>query len=257
MKKEKIIMFFCPKDLTYFYLYGSQIQFKNDAVYFQNQLLSPGERLIVWENRECINGYDKIPAMLLPSLKTEYNYALNVNGNFSPSKSIFLSLIVFNKQNEQIYQKSFIQKNDTFSLPSNTDSYRLEIRNFGNKNFVFNYLIIASKKFARDLQVKLMYLSSLRIIVINQPNKNDQNIAVHFIKKSEVIQELAFCTNMNHLFICISQDFTGKLKLTEKQINSLVNYLEKLRKEQFCLHIDENATSLPLIKNFVNTGFTF
>ncbi|WEV71426.1 accessory Sec system protein Asp3 [Lactobacillus sp. ESL0785] len=253
-KIEKIYLFFCPTDLAYLYLNGSQVRFTADQVSYENPLLTPGQKIINWENRP--HQPDFTPSMYLPNLLPRTAYSFKFNGEFHPRDSVALVVNAYDEDQNKVSEQIVTSAAPMFTLPQETVSYSLALINLNTVKFTLTNLIVARAAIMTNYRFKLDRIANLRVLKITSKYAKDNLLFVHLVKKRSVIQELSFIAQEQHLFIFVPQNSKGELYLEPAMVEQIINYLIQAELQHFSLRIDRNRLTEPITKRMMQVDLS-
>jgi accessory Sec system protein Asp3 len=133
-----------PSDFTDISVNGSTIKYSgNGTVYFANEMLSPGKRIVKWRSNSRYMESGVAPT--LPLLKQENCYTLRTIFSADRTPSLQIQIVFFNIDGGKIKEVSSTEKSYDFNVPKETVSYEINLINLSHHWIKFDHLEIHSE----------------------------------------------------------------------------------------------------------------
>ena len=123
------------------YLYGSEIRFVNkNNVEFQNRLMPPGTIIKEWYSKTNYQAKRIEPA--LPIIDGESKYRIKINLDTPDDGTCLVRLVFYDRYEREAGDITIRDKEQDFTCPLKTYSYRLQLVNGGMTKLIFHSIII-------------------------------------------------------------------------------------------------------------------
>ena len=125
------------------YVYGSKIEFNEDgSVSYQNRLMPPGTVIHTWYSMTNFQRQRVEPTLPLIDGERAYSISMKIDYNNTESEALMLRIIFYDRYDEEA-QSIIVRDKKAFFKPSiKTYSYKIELINGGNADFIFKSLMI-------------------------------------------------------------------------------------------------------------------
>ena len=164
------------------YMYGTKLSKKIDEkVFFQNNLMAPGEKIMRWSSSLNYQAYKEVPR--LPILLSGKKYRIKINMKVTPADTAIFCLRFFDIQTDEISKVVFSSMEKEFIYPSQAVSYTFEIVNGGCSEISF-----AKVQLGRA-DLPLNVFDGFFVMPLNQP-KEVKKVALILVADNKRAREL-------------------------------------------------------------------
>lgn len=129
------------------YLYGSQLIWQKDSVFFNNCLMPSGQTIHAWTSRTNYQRDRMEPQ--LPLLLAGCSYRLTLVVDIEAGAVPYMQVIFYNREEKELECLTIKGGQQIFTYPENSFYYHIRLINAGCQSFVFHHLILETDK---DLQ---------------------------------------------------------------------------------------------------------
>lgn len=122
--------------------YGSDVQFRNNVIYFKNLLIPAGESIHRWDSKTHYQRDRKQPT--LPLLFRNRHYQLHLEAEIIPEDTVYLKLEFYDRSDNLIKSEILRGKTAQFTYPNEAYSYSIQLFNASVTELAFRYIEISS-----------------------------------------------------------------------------------------------------------------
>lgn len=133
-------------EMSDYYKHGSTVEYLDGkkAVFFKNNMLSPGASVAKWVSNPNYQGDRGF--MQLPLLEKGKSYYISLQAKASPNPSPLIKITFYNRVEEVIGIQLVKESKEEFVYPMKAYTYSIEILNNGIKELFFRKIGITSNR---------------------------------------------------------------------------------------------------------------
>ncbi|BCP60726.1 accessory Sec system protein Asp3 [Streptococcus parasuis] len=124
------------------YLYGTELEFRGDSVYFKNELMPSGNLIHSWYSRTNYQRDREQPQ--LPVLFRNKRYSLHLEADVIPEGTVYLQIDFYNRSDETIHTKILRSDEAHFTYPNGAFSYAIHLFNANVTELLFHHIDLSS-----------------------------------------------------------------------------------------------------------------
>ncbi|MDF7672410.1 accessory Sec system protein Asp3 [Lactobacillus sp. ESL0701] len=252
MTEKKLLtahFFFRPQNMAYIYLYGAKVNFRDEDLFYQNAIVSPGKAIVTWEERH-LETADFVPNITMPRLAIGTKYQYQIESEEQPIDSIALALTTYDSNLEQRDYRIFTSKEGEFSLEPEEVKYRFDLASLGNQKLYFQHLLLAEVPVLEEYTFTVKDIGNIRTIWTHYNKRSDfmpvLNVCVR--THTSTVQTISFEPQQDNLFIFIPVQINGQGQFDDEQIDIIVKYINEIRTQGYVLQIENNQSTTSLVK---------
>lgn len=209
-----------PVHMNNTYSYGSVINYQNGKIYFNNERMSPGQRIHSWLSKYVLDTYI-LAFSQLPLLRRKGKYQVNTKAKVIPDDSVQIQLDFFDIKGEIIDGPLTIDLDGEFEVPEEMDHYRLSLVNLNNKSLEFEELTI--KPADSDFKVATINDNINAVCVWNQHDSFFEKVEVYL--RNRLVYSESYLGKKNVLRIFI--EFDSRANWQDQQLREKISEIFK------------------------------
>lgn len=210
-----------PIHMNNTYSFGSVINYQNGKIYFNNERMSPGQRIYSWMSKYALNVDGSPEFSQLPLLRRKGKYQVNTKAKVIPDESVQVQLDFFDIKGEIIDGPLTIDLDGEFEVPEEMDHYRISLVNLNNKSLEFEELTI--KPADSDFKVATINDNINTVCVWNQQDSFFEKVEVYL--RSRLVYSESYLGKKNVLRIFI--EFDSRANWQDQQLREKISEIFK------------------------------